>query len=289
MSQPDKYPIERLVREAVDGSREALEEVVRRIQDRLYRLSLRMLFHPADAEDATQEILIKIITHLDSFRHEAPFEAWAYRISVNHLISIRKSYFERRRLSADKAQGIMDRAVAKGWFTDPRGAPAPLLELEMRSACTQALLVTMNRNHRIAFILGVVMEVSGKEGGYIMRVSPEVFRKRLSRSRHRIMDFLTTECGLFDPSNHCRCTKVSANHIKEGWINPEKPVFASQDDNTDNAAVLRDYMKELSILGKVSALYRAFPEKNCPVDFSTMVKALVDGGKFRIFSDLRNN
>ncbi len=289
MPEKTERTLEEAVQEAVSGSREALEEVVCRIQDRLFRLSLRMLFRPADAEDATQEILIKIVTHLDSFRQEGPFRAWAYRIAVNHLKSIRKNFFEHRELGSDKAQGLIDWAQAKGWFNNPLEAPYPLLELEMRSACTQALLVTMDRNHRIAFILGVVLEVSGQEGGDIMGISPETFRKRLSRSRHRVKDFLSANCGLFDQTNHCHCNKLLAGHVEAGWINPDRPVFVSKDENNDDPRVLREYMKELDALGKVSALFKSFPEKDSSKDYSALVKSLVDEGRFRIFSEFGSN
>ncbi len=66
---------EQLVTEAVQGNRKSLEEIIRRIQGKVYGLALRMLFHPADAEDATQEILIKVITHLKSFDEKPKFYA----------------------------------------------------------------------------------------------------------------------------------------------------------------------------------------------------------------------
>ena len=72
-----------LVARAVDGDKAALEEVIRLLQDPLYRLALRMVWRPADAEDATQEILIRVVTRLASWRGEAKLLTWAYRIGVN--------------------------------------------------------------------------------------------------------------------------------------------------------------------------------------------------------------
>ena len=74
--------LEQLVAKAADGDKVALEEVVRQIQDKVYGLALRMLWHPADAEDAAQEILIKIITHLGSFRGDSAFMTWVYRVEI---------------------------------------------------------------------------------------------------------------------------------------------------------------------------------------------------------------
>jgi RNA polymerase sigma factor (sigma-70 family) len=86
---------ERLVNLAKEGQKSALEELVRRIQGRIYGLALRALFLPADAQDATQEILIKIITHLDSFKGESKFTSWCFRIAANHLISTHKRRAEK--------------------------------------------------------------------------------------------------------------------------------------------------------------------------------------------------
>ena len=82
--------LEILVEQAKNGDKNALEDVMRGIQDLIYGLAIRMLWHPADAEDATQEILIKIITHLDGFQGESAFTPWIYRIACNHLLTIQK-------------------------------------------------------------------------------------------------------------------------------------------------------------------------------------------------------
>ena len=56
----------------------------------VFNLSVRMLHRRADAEDATQEILLKTIKALPGFRGEANFSTWVYRIAANHLLNIRK-------------------------------------------------------------------------------------------------------------------------------------------------------------------------------------------------------
>jgi RNA polymerase sigma factor (sigma-70 family) len=78
-----------LAAEAQRGSKDALEALVRAAQRPVYNVALRMLRHPADAEDATQEILIKLVTHLSQFRAESAFSTWMYRIASNHLLNLR--------------------------------------------------------------------------------------------------------------------------------------------------------------------------------------------------------
>jgi hypothetical protein len=118
--------LEELVVEASSGSSRALEELVLRIQDQVFALSLRMLYHPSDAEDASQEILIKVITNLHGFRFEGPFRGWVMRIAANHLKATRKRASEQKGLDLERAQARLDKADARGWFVRPLEAPEPL-------------------------------------------------------------------------------------------------------------------------------------------------------------------
>jgi RNA polymerase sigma factor (sigma-70 family) len=284
-SHTEEPSTEQLVSEAMDGSRVALEEVLRRIQNPVYAIALRMLFHPADAEDATQEILIKIITNLKGFRFEGPFMAWVMRIAANHLKKTRKCWAEKKELNMEKAHKMMDKAEARGWFAKPLEAPEPLMEIEMRSACTQALLLALDRAHRLAFVLGVVMGVSGPEAAYILDISPVAFRKRLSRARTRVKDFLKANCGLFDESNRCRCSGVLGGHLARGWIDPQMPIFVTSSEEPEDPSTLRQYLKELDDLGRISALFKSFPHHQSPTDFAAQIKTMLENKKYRILSD----
>ena len=280
---------EQWVTEAIKGSRQALEEVVRRIQDSVYALSLRMLFYPVDAEDATQEILIKVITNLNGFRFEGSFQAWVMRIAANHLKTIRRKKVKNLELTMEKAQEIIDRAEARGWFSQPMEAPEPILEAEMRSACTQALLQALDPEHRLAFVLGAIIEVSSTEGAFIQDISTDAFRKRLSRARKRIKDFLSANCGFFDESKRCNCSGVLAGHMNQGWIDPQRPVFVSASNESENPVNLRQYLKELDELSRISVMFKSVLRKKCSTDFATIVKDLVENKNFRILTDPQIN
>jgi RNA polymerase sigma factor (sigma-70 family) len=93
--------VEQLAQEAREGDKTALDGLVCRIYDNVYGLSLRMLGFSNDAEDATQEILIKIVTHLSAFRGESSFKTWSFRIAVNHLLSVKQSRAGQMNISFD--------------------------------------------------------------------------------------------------------------------------------------------------------------------------------------------
>src|SRR5206468_1185114 len=119
-----------LVTRARSGEREALETLVGRHQTWIYNIALRMLSHPQDAEDATQEILIKALTTLSSFEGRSSFRTWLYRIVVNHVLNIRRGRRDLPNFMNDKCGLVRaanpcrcarkTRGFVKAGYVDPR-------------------------------------------------------------------------------------------------------------------------------------------------------------------------
>jgi RNA polymerase sigma factor (sigma-70 family) len=214
-----------LVARAVDGDKAALEEVVRLLQDPLYRLALRMVRRPSDAEDATQEILIRVITRLAAWRGEAKLLTWAYRIGVNYLLNLRRgSSAEATSVSFDEFRDGLAEGLADA---DYRGPEAQVLAEEMRLSCTQAMLQCLERHERIAFVLGEIFELASADAAWILDTTPAAFRKRLERARTRIRGFMESTCGLVNPNAFCRCARRVPPAIALGRIDPERPAFVT--------------------------------------------------------------
>lgn len=72
----------------------SLEQLIHSVQGLIFNLSLRFLWSREDAEDATQEILLKIVTNLSKFNGQSKFKTWAYRIATNYLINLKKTKVE---------------------------------------------------------------------------------------------------------------------------------------------------------------------------------------------------
>src|SRR5918996_1393979 len=83
-----------LARRAGEGDRDALRELVRESQHPMYRLALRFLGNPDDAQDACQEILIRIVTRLGTFEGRSKFTTWAYTVATRSLLRTRKRMVE---------------------------------------------------------------------------------------------------------------------------------------------------------------------------------------------------
>ena len=79
-----------LVEQAKNGDRAALEKLVLRHQAWIYNIAVRMVFRPQDAEEVTQEVLVKVITKLGTFEGKSKFRTWLYRIAANHVLNMKR-------------------------------------------------------------------------------------------------------------------------------------------------------------------------------------------------------
>ena len=275
--------LEDLVQQALNGSKEALEEIVEQIQHKIYSLSLRMLWHPSDAEDATQEILVKIVTHLDSFRAESSFTTWYFRIASNHLITTRKRFAERQNMSFEDYEAGIDKGMAKSWSHSIPEAEIAILAEEVMIGCMQGMLLCLDRKLRITYILGEIFEVSGPEGAQILGITPGAFRKRLSRARDLLRDFLTRNCGLFSGSTRCNCKDQIAYAVQSGMVDPHNLLFTKQSTRTCKNPLVLDRVRELDVLQGLSVAFRNHADSATPDSFVQSVRSLIDSGKFKLF------
>ena len=97
MVQP--VALEDVARRAIDGDGHALDRLVRDLQGDVYGLALRMLWNREDAEDATQEILVRVVTRLAQFDFRSKLKTWVYRVAVNYILDVKKSPMERLHLT----------------------------------------------------------------------------------------------------------------------------------------------------------------------------------------------
>jgi RNA polymerase sigma factor (sigma-70 family) len=274
--------IESLVEKAKEGDSEALEAIVLNIQDRVYGLAIRMLSHPEDAEDATQEILMKVVTHLGTFRQESAFSTWVYRIAANHLLTTRKRRAERLEITFDMCARQVDDGLAAEGQHPVYDAEQSLLVEELMISCMQAMLLCLDRDLRIVFILGEAFEVSGDQGAYILDITPTAYRKRLSRARKLIRDFMSAKCGLFDEDNPCRCSKQAGYAGDTRWINPDRLRFADHPRPNYRLGVPAEELRRMDELERVEALFRSHPDYVAPSSFMENLKTLFSAVKHRI-------
>jgi RNA polymerase sigma factor (sigma-70 family) len=267
----------RLVMRAVDGDQAALEEVIRLLQDPLYRLALRMVWRPADAEDATQEILIRVLTRLASWRGEAKLLTWAYRIGVNYLLNLRRQSPQEARQSSLEEFGEM---LADGLAdADYRGPEAAVLADEVRLSCTQAMLQCLERGERVAFVLNDVFELSSADAAWILQTTPAAYRKRLERARHRIGAFMNSSCGLVNPDAFCRCARRVPKALAAGRVDPGRLTLTAHPVSPSGRG-LAEAAAQLHHLHDAAAVMRAHPDYAAPQAKADAIAALLHSGRF---------
>ena len=219
---------EDVVAGAKEGNRDQLEILLARHHPWIFNLSMRMLHRRADAEDASQEILLKTIKALPEFRGEAKFRTWLYRIAVNHLLSVKKPKWA-------TADAICSFDIASAGLRqvpdldppDPQTVPVPIEILieKTKNNCMIGTLLCLDGRQRLVFILGEIFQVSDQVGAEIAEVTPANFRQILSRARRDLYEYLRDNCSLVNPENACKCARKTRAFMQAGFVDPAKLEF----------------------------------------------------------------
>ncbi|MBS1517780.1 MAG: RNA polymerase sigma factor [Bacteroidetes bacterium] len=271
-----------LVSRALTGDKKSLEVLVKRHQAWIFNIALKMVWDPADAEDVTQEALIKIVTKLSTFRGESSFRTWAYRIVANHVINMkkRKKEFE---YTSFKIYGNQIVNSPDTELPDQDSVPVDvnLLIEETKIGCMNAMLLCLDREQRLVFILGSLFGVNDTVGAEILEISRDNFRQKLARARRDLGSFMSNKCGLIDRNNPCHCSKKTKLLIDAGHVNPEKLLFTrSRIQSIESVSDKRkDEINDL-FENKAADLFREHPFQDSP-DFVESLNRILESRDFR--------
>lgn len=221
MDKKTKEEVQALVEQATAGDKKALEALILDVQDLVFNLSLRMLGTFADAEDAAQDILLKIITHLSSFRGDSLFTTWVFRIAVNHLKDYKKHMFAHHPLSFEFYGDDIENGNIQDVPDLTQNVEKELLAEELKMSCTNVMLQCLDTESRCIFILGTMFQVDSRMAGEILEMTPEAYRQRLSRIRKKMADFLGQYCGEYG-NGRCKCTDRVNYAIQNHRIHPQQ-------------------------------------------------------------------
>ena len=216
----------RLVALAIDGDRAALDALVRRHQPFIYNVAWRMVHDPDAAKDLTQEVLIKVITKLSRFEGKSAFRTWLYRIVVNEFLMMKRRPAEVQFGSFEEYGAQLD-AVPNPELNAEEELVLAEASLEMKTRCMAGMLMCLDREQRLTYILGDVFDVDHKLGAELFGISPANFRVRLHRARKDLHSYMQNKCGLVNPDNPCRCPKKAKALVAMGHLDKDKKVFAA--------------------------------------------------------------
>jgi RNA polymerase sigma factor (sigma-70 family) len=265
--------LEELARRAIDGDRDALDRIVRDLQVDVYGLALRMLWNREDAEDATQEILVRVVTRLAQFDFRSKLRTWVYRVAVNYVLDVKKSPIERMEMTFER----FGRDLADGLSSDgPGDAEHSLLTEEVKIGCTLAMLQCLDRPHRLAYILGEIFELPGPEGAHAMAISPELFRKRLQHARTAIHAFTRIHCGLASDTAACSCNRRVSAALRAGRVREDSLDFANKASSYDQT---RSYVRRVEEARWALEIHRSSRPRASSVDFARRLIQVIDAQK----------
>ena len=215
-----------LVERAIEGRRKALEDLVGRHQPFVFNIALKMFGSHADAEDLTQEVFVKVITSLTSFRGGSSLRTWLYRITVNHFLKTRR---RQREIAVSDFETFFDDVAAVEAM--PPAASLGITDEtveELRLRCTSGMLMCLDRSQRITFILGAIFNVPHDVAADILGIKAGNYRVRLHRARKDLHSWMQSRCGLVNTANPCRCRNKTSGYVKLGLVDPKRLVFNAE-------------------------------------------------------------
>src|SRR5262245_23985903 len=244
-----------------------------------------MLYWPNDAEDVTQEILIKLITKLSTFEQKSSFRTWLYRIAVNHILNVKRRSFEDQLNFSEYGRGLD--ATPDADLPDPRTVPADvkLMVDEARIGCTSGMLLCLDREQRLIYVLGDIFGVSDRVGAELLDISRDSFRQKLSRARRDLHSFMQNQCGLVNTANPCRCAKKTQGFAKAGYLNPDKLLFARERVSKVREVAGQKHQDLDALDARYAEIHRDHPFQN-PPDFAASLRTLFDDPKFKSILEL---
>jgi len=264
--------IESLVKQAQNADKNALEELLKQIQDNIYYLSLRMLQNSDDAKDATQEILILVMTKLSTFEFKSAFRTWVYKVASNYLLTSKKIKAKETGLTFEifKQDLESDFESSSDMNHDPQ---YQLMLNEVRISCTMAMLLCLDQKHRLSYILGYIFELEHQEASDILEISKDNYRQQLSRAKKKVEKFTSQSCGLVSSTALCSCDKKVKCAIKKGRINPlNMPLSRSCEESYEEVKQNLEKTKEDL---KSIFLQKSIPLYQSPESFVNLVEEFV--------------
>jgi len=277
MTQNDAEPSDTLtldVAAALQGDRPALDRVVRGVQPLFARLALRFFGCPRHAEDATQEALVQLVTKLDRFEGKSAFTTWAYRVAANKFLSMARSSAEREVLGFEAFEEELARPTADT-ADQAAGVDHDMLTAEVRIACTLAMLLCLERDARMAYILGAIVELDHQHAAEILGCSTGTYRKRLERARDAITNLMRKRCGVFDGENACKCNARIGRAIERGHLDPTRLVYAPAAEQAKRFPELLHQVRRLDEVRRAAAIYQSHPDPSSRDDFAVRLREIL--------------
>lgn len=285
-----KYPDDEeqsLVALAQQGDKEALAQLIKAHQAWIYNIALKMVYDHDEAADITQEVLLKVITRLSTFKGQSKFRTWLYRIVANHVLNMKKGGAEKM-VTSFEAYGRSLDEIQNADLPDQKSMPVEmnLLVEEAKISCMTGMLLCLDCEQRLIFILGELFGVSDAVGSELLEISRANFRQKLSRARKDLYSFMNEKCGLVNKSNPCRCARKTKGFLELGIVDPQSLKFTREYYNKIHSqSAEKSHFYDDALEPKYAALYREHPFQS-PPDLMDSLRQMLDASDFKALFNL---
>jgi len=263
-----------LIKHSLLGSKQALECLIKKHQDWIYNTALSFVADRDEAADLTQEVLIKIVTKLESFKQKSNFKTWVYRVVKNHFLNMKRSKHELNTPTFEKFGQGLDQLPNEP-LSNYNDGERKLIIKEAKISCMKAMLVCLNREQRLIYIIGELFEFNDTIGSEIMEISKPNFRVKLYRAKKQLYSFMDYKCGLVNKNNPCRCVRKTVSFIKKGYVDPINLHFQKDRISTINKVVAEKVASyENGVINEYQKLHQEHPFLKSPDKLKSIKKLL---------------
>jgi RNA polymerase sigma-70 factor (ECF subfamily) len=184
-----------VISRVLGGERALFEVIIRRYNQRLFRVARSIVRDDSDAEDVMQEAYVKAYSKLASFRGESKFSTWLTKIAVYEA------------LARARRRGDLSLVDEESMMADDPSPERAAYSSELRGFLEQALQ-TMPSGLRVAYVMREIEGMSGAEAAACLEISEDALKMRLSRARALLREKLqsaTAEVFVFEAP---RCDRM---------------------------------------------------------------------------------
>ena len=171
------------------GDEAAFEEFVTAYEKQVYRLALRQLGNPHDAQDAAQEVFLRAYRGIGRFRADAKLSTWVFQIAMNVCIDMVRR--QSRRPVVSLTQGDDEESMID--LPDESYAPEPIYERRALREEVQSALKRLSPEHREIIVLRDITGLSYEEIADVLQITTGTVKSRLFRARDRLASILRGE------------------------------------------------------------------------------------------------
>lgn len=187
----NKITEEQLIEEAVNGSRKALAELVKKYEQTVYNFAFKICRNKERAENTMQETFLSMVKSLKQFSGKSKLSTWLYTIVSNHCLMQARSQKKYDYTSLENDDGLIDERHVVDWKLSPNKLAE---NSELKDVLDDAIQ-KLPHEYRIVFLLRDVEGLSTKETGEIVNLSVPAIKSRLHRARAFLRNELNNTLG----------------------------------------------------------------------------------------------